>query len=104
MTPFRVIILYLLRGTFAISPVVGLGLPNTPKDLGFVTVRVKGFDTECASAPVCVPPRAVTATCLLELSGGVSSTFVYVGDVKPVCEAPVRGLGIEIDIMSSPVK
>lgn len=90
-TPLRVMTLYEFLGIEEITPVDGFGEPKVRKDLGFVTVMVKGTDTEETTTPACVPPNAETAFCLPFESGAVSATRVYVGLVKPVCAPPVTG-------------
>jgi hypothetical protein len=84
--------LYVFIGILVITPVTGFGLPKTFREAGRVIFDVKGAATLWVVTPVCVPPRAVTATCFPGFWGGaVSVTTVYVGLVKPVCAAPVIG-------------
>lgn len=52
---------------------------------------MNGDDMELVETPVCVPPKAVTAHCLMLAAGDVSTVIVYVGEVNPVCVEPVTG-------------
>jgi hypothetical protein len=52
---------------------------------------VNGLLAPWTSTPVWVPPKAVTAYCFVYAFGGVSATWVYVGEVRPVWADPVTG-------------
>lgn len=55
-------------------------------------VIVNGVAALLALTPAWVPPRAETANCFPFGEGAVSAVSVKVGEVKPVCAAPVSGL------------